>query len=100
MGPRSKLPLPSTLLEDVWRLPDVGEIRMIVAFSGGLEEVDNLWPSKRRDVDVHDWSWRKIAQRAPERYAIQHSSGQILAIWCSGADRLMQLPGGFAYRLD
>jgi len=61
---------------------------------------DAQWAPQRKPGDAHDWSWARVAVDSHDDFCVLDPSHVPLALWCSHAPRVLDLPGGRAYRLD
>lgn len=78
---------------------NVGLCRVKIPSLRALEEVDEEWPSLRREADAHHhWLWADIAERSGELFALTNEVEKIVAIL--GGKGILRLPGGPCYRLD
>jgi hypothetical protein len=97
---RPKLPN-SELLARRWNVPSLGVVRVVRASPALLAAIDREWPAARRPTDLYDWSWRRIASSSFETFAVVVGpASEAIALWATAIKRLLELPGGLAYRLD
>lgn len=94
-----RVPPRSSLLDQVWEVPGLSEVRVVQPTAALLAEVDATWPLTRRQTDVHDWKWQGIAVKAQETLAVIDEERRAVALWAS-FKRLRRLESGKAYVLD
>ena len=97
-------PSPSELTKRNWNLESTGEISCRHTDGEFLRAADALWIPRRRPGDVQNWRWTKIHPDARDIFGLMailgETSGTPLGLWVSTASRLLDLPGGPAYRVD